>query len=393
MLLGYLKKKFKHIVIFDAEFRQDIKDKGEIPTVVCIVYKDIVTDKIHKASGSTINEHPYPLDETLFIAFNFIAEASSMISLGMPLPKFAYDCYIENKKLYLGKIQKIPGAFGLIRTAARYKVPDLMSVSLKDYYHDLIINNKTYTPKLLDKIIKYCQRDVEATEALFIAQLKDIEKHYPNEGPHTLISQANFHAKAMMYVAKVECNGMPIDLPLLTKIKNNFPFVKEALIKEINSKIDVYDEDLSLNHKKFTKFIKRIGLLPRWPRTETGMLSTKEKIIFNFAQENKDVDEFYFCDEFVNSQKLKGYVVGPDKRARTNLNMFGTSSGRANPSTSRNPFNASKYMRNILKPDPDHAYIYADYVQQEPGIAAWLSNDQNMIDGYNSKDMYLHVPI
>ena len=46
--------------------------------------------------------------------------------------------------------------------------------------------------------------------------------------------------------------------------------------------------------------------------------------------------------EFVDSQKLKGFIVGPDKRARTQLKMFGIKTGRTNQSTSRYPFNAAK---------------------------------------------------
>ena len=105
------------------------------------------------------------------------------------------------------------------------------------------------------------------------------------------------------------------------------------------------------------------------------------------------IDEFYLCKEFVDSNKLKGAVVGPDGKARTPLNMFGTVTGRTNPSTSRYPFNAPKFFRNILKPLKDHVYVYADYATQEPCIAAYLSNDQNMIEAYNSDDMYLYAPI
>ena len=69
MILEYLLKIFKHIVFYDSEYSQDIKDKGERPRVVCIVYKDYITQKIHRAYGPNLNEHPYPLNETLFIAF------------------------------------------------------------------------------------------------------------------------------------------------------------------------------------------------------------------------------------------------------------------------------------------------------------------------------------
>ena len=61
MILKYLLNTFKHIVFYDSEYRQNIKEKGERPHVVCIVYKDYVTGKIHRAYGADINKHPYPI--------------------------------------------------------------------------------------------------------------------------------------------------------------------------------------------------------------------------------------------------------------------------------------------------------------------------------------------
>ena len=392
MIWDYLLTLFKYIVVYDSEYRQDIKTKGERPKVVCFVYKDLITQKIHRAYGTNLNEHPYPINETLFIAFNFVAEASAMLSLGMELPKFAYDGFIENKKLYWNRVPNSKGAMGQLRTAARYKYKDNMSSTLKDFHRDEVIDNKTYTDKQLKSIVDYCERDVLTLEYIFKAQLKDIETNYPNSGPKTFISQANFHAKAMIYTAKVEHNGIHIDKVLFNSFERHYPTVKDEMISEINAKIDVYNGH-TFNHDKFKKFIKGQGLLPRWPRTTTGKLITKDKVVHKFSQENKMIDEFYLCKEFVDSKKLKVAVVGPDGKARTSLNMFGTVTGRTNPSTATYPFNAPKFFRNIIKAKPGYVYLYGDYAMQEPCIAAYLSNDKNMIEAYSSDDMYLYAPI
>lgn len=392
MILKYLLNTFKHIVFYDSEYRQNIKEKGERPHVVCIVYKDYVTGKIHRAYGADINKHPYPINETLFIAFNFVAEASSMLALKMDLPKFAYDCYIENKKLYWNRVPNSKGAMGQLRTAARYKYENNMSGTLKDFHRDEVIYNKTYTDEQMQSILDYCERDVLTLEHIFINQLKDIEANYPNYGPKTFISQANFHARSMICAAKVEDNGMHIDNELFDQFTNQYERIKNEMIEEINSKIDVYNEH-TFSNKKFENFIKKLGLWDRWPKTETGKLKTTDKVLHTFAQEHKDVDEFYLCKEFADSNKLKGAVVGPDGKARTSLNLFGTVTGRTNPSTATYPFNAPRFFRNILKPKPGHLYLYADYAMQEPCIAAYLSGDENMIEAYNSDDMYLYAPI
>ena len=124
-------------------------------------------------------------------------------------------------------------------------------------------------------------------------------------------------------------------------------------------------------------------------RTPSGALSITEKNIYNFAQSYPEINEFYFVKEFVESQKLKGFVVGPDGRARTSLNMFGIKTGRTNQSTALYPFNAAKPMRNILCPAPNHAYIYADYIQ-EIAIAAYLSKDEKLIK-LKEGDVYIYT--
>ena len=194
----------------------------------------------------------------------------------------------------------------------------------------------------------------------------------------------------MAAMAEIECNGMPIDNKLYDEINNNFPLIKEKIINDFNAKYPVY-ENGKFSMKKFKAFIDSLGLLQQWPRTPSGALSITEKNIYNFAQSYPEINEFYFVKEFVESQKLKGFVVGPDGRARTSLNMFGIKTGRTNQSTALYPFNAAKPMRNILCPAPNHAYIYADYVSQEIAIAAYLSKDEKLINAYKEGDVYIYT--
>ena len=101
--------------------------------------------------------------------------------------------------------------------------------------------------------------------------------------------------------------------------------------------------------------------------------------------------ELYFCKEFVDSQKLKGFIVGPDNRARCSLNMFGIITGRTNQSTARYPFNTAKPMRNIMKPNAGWAFLYSDYKSQEIAIAAYLSKDPMFMTAYESGDIYCYA--
>jgi len=387
MILEYItsdKTPIKDIVCFDTEFTGDMKDHGERQDPICIVYKNIVTGEIKKTHGKTLKDLPYSKKTTLFVAHHAGAEVHSMLSLGMGRPKYIWDTMIEDKKLYGGRVR----GHGMLRVANRYNIEGVISEDLKKYYIDLILS-KQYTAKEFDEILKYCLSDVETLEKIFLKQLKDIEEHNKLKGPREMLYQALFSGWAMAATAQVEFNGIPINQDLLSKITDNYPAICEEIITDINSRIDVYDDDFSFNHKKFKILIKKLKLYPRWPKTPTGQLRTNEDTIFRFAQESKEINDYYLAEEFIDSQKLKGFIVGPDGRARTPLKMYMIKTGRTNQSTSRYPFNCAKPMRNIIKADADKILIYFDYKNQEIAIAAHLSKDPEMIAAVNSRDPYI----
>jgi len=126
---------FNEIYVFDTEFIQDIKEKGERPNVVCAVYKEIKSGKIYKYFGDDLKKLPPHSKRTLWVAFNVVAEASCLKALNITLPLNWWDCFVENKKLYQGRINGGKGAYGLLRTAKRYGI-DCMSEDLKNWNID-----------------------------------------------------------------------------------------------------------------------------------------------------------------------------------------------------------------------------------------------------------------
>ena len=64
--------------------------------------------------------------------------------------------------------------------------------------------------------------------------------------------------------------------------------------------------------------------------------------------------------------------------------------GRTNQSTALYPFNCAKPLRNIIAPDDKQKIgINFDYKAQEISIAAYLSQDPNMMAAYESGDIYI----
>ena len=337
MIWEQLCKDFEFIVAWDTEFKGDIKDAGELNDPVCSVFKELKSGTITKHFGKTLDALPYPSNKTLYIAHHVGAEAHTCLSYGLKLPKYWWDTMEEDKKLNFGKVN----GHSLLACCKRYGIQTI-SAELKKYFiHELILPNDDYTESQRSKILDYCLSDVIANEELFYAQIKELEKVKRHEAPGTLIHQAIFAGAAKAATAKVEFDGIPVNTELLATIQENFPAIKEKMIAELNAELDVFENGV-MKDEKFYEMVKRNDLLSVWPVTKTGKLKTDEATLEIFRKNCSDIEKYYLADQFISSQKLKGYVVGPDGRARTDYRMYGLKTGRTNPSTSRHPFNAPK---------------------------------------------------
>ena len=384
MIVETLNENFEYLCVVDTEFKGD-QDKGEINDPICVVIKELKSGQVHRFSGPKL-KLPYPANKTLWIAHNVIAEAQTFLSYGIKLPKYWWDTLIEDRKLKFGKVQ----SHSLLAACGRYGIQTI-SEDLKKYFiNKIILANETYTDEQMSKILDYCESDVEAGAALFLEQCKEIEKVKKFDGPEMIISQALFSGAAVACTAKVEFNGNHVNNELLKKIDDAFPYVKRKIIDELNAELDVYENDV-LKQDKFDTWIEHIGLADVWPLTITGQYKTDEKTLDTYKDAHPDIRKFKLAQMFIGARKLKGFIVGPDGKARCSYRMYGLKTGRTNPSTAKHPFNAPKAMRNLIKAPKNKIMVNFDYRSQEVAIAAYLSQDPNMMAAVQKTDPYIHI--
>ena len=384
MIVETLNENFEYLCVVDTEFKGD-QDKGEINDPICVVIKELKSGQVHRFSGPKL-KLPYPANKTLWIAHNVIAEAQTFLSYGIKLPKYWWDTLIEDRKLKFGKVQ----SHSLLAACGRYGIQTI-SEDLKKYFiNKIILAKETYTDEQMSKILDYCESDVEAGAALFLEQCKEIEKVKKFDGPEMIISQALFSGAAVACTAQVEFNGNHLNLELLKKIDDAFPYVKRKMIDELNAELDVYENDVLKQHK-FDAWIERIGLADVWPLTITGQYKTDEKTLDTYKDAHPDIRKFKLAQMFIGARKLKGFIVGPDGKARCSYRMYGLKTGRTNPSTAKHPFNAPKAMRNLIKAPKNKIMVNFDYRSQEVAIAAYLSQDPNMMAAVQKTDPYIHI--
>ena len=88
-------------------------------------------------------------------------------------------------------------------------------------------------------------------------------------------------------------------------------------------------------------------------------------------------------------------AIGDDGRNRFDFNTFGSMTMRCQPSTSANIMAGPKWMRGLVRADPDQPYVLAvvDFVAQEYGYGASRSGDAAMQQSYRGRDVHLGTAI
>jgi len=386
----FIRRSFSRVLAVDTEFRFDLT-KTNPEKVVCFVYKDVFTGEVFRfwEHDKTDSEKHFNYDDCLLVSFNATAEYGCYLKLLHGKPRQMWDCFVENKRLYFPFREK--GKFGLLATCGFYGIP-CMSKEEKDKNVNVIIENKNYTLSQQKQILDYCQKDVEETAELFLCQVDDIEeksKLKNHEDFERELWQIMFRGLSQGCVAQIQKFGVPVDTYLINEFNDYWPHVKDNIIKRKNSNLNVYNDDLTFSNEKFKAFVIDCGLARRWPLLKSGFFTTNDKVVKKFENDHPQIKEFRQLRKLLNTTKLTNYILHSDGRVRTQLNMFGTLTGRCSPSTAKYPFNASKWARNFIKPSWGEKLFYIDYAAQEPAIMAYLSGDENMIKNYQQGDIYL----
>ena len=398
--LNYIESQYDKVLAVDTEFLFDTT-KTIPEKVICFCYTDIFSGEVTRKWVYDKKDYTphFDYENVLLVTYNATAEIGSYLKQLHGRPKNIWDAYIETSRLYkpmrMGK-----GALTLLTTAENYGIEDRLTVVEKERNLDLILRRNEFSSLPFDytlteqkQILDYCQSDTEILRQLFIKQVLDIETKLDlktEEDFERELWQIQNRGYAIGCVSLVERNGIPVDTKLISMFNEAWPKVKDNLIRKINKDIDVFTDDLVFNHKKFDELIIRNKLTHRWQRMKSGHFTTNKKVIKNHL-DNEDIKKFNEIRTFQNMTKLTSYSPGQDGRVRTSINMFGTVTGRASPSSARYPFSASKWARNFIKPSYGSYLVYIDYTSQEPGIMGYLSKDENLIKAYQSGDIYIHT--
>jgi DNA polymerase I len=362
---------FREIVLADFEFEAR---QGERPVPVCCVAHELHSGRWFRIWQDEFRSAPpYATGpDVLFVAFYASAELGCYRQIGWPMPARILDLFAEFRDRTNGI--PTPGGAGLLG-ALTYFGLDTMAATEKQELQKAIGDGSWRGKFAPAEILDYCQHDVEALTRLL-----------PVMAPKIDLPRALLRGRYMAAASAMEHNGVPIDTETLALLRENWEFIKDQLIADVDKDYGVY-EGTSFRMERFAALLNRLDI--PWPRTETGRLALDDATFRQMAKAHPVISPLRELMHALSEMRLNDLAVGSDGRNRTILSAFRARTGRNQPSNTKYIFGPSVWLRGLIKPPPGHGVAYIDWSQQEFGIAAVLSGDKAMQAAYRSGDPYL----
>ena len=177
-----------------------------------------------------------------------------------------------------------------------------------------------------ERILEYCQNDVEALACL----VRHLVPTIPSL-PHA-IARCN----VTWALAQQEHRGVPIALPLLEQIRQDWSAIQLDLVRE-RDRFGLYEVDENgkphWRRHLFKDLVKRAGWA--WPAYDDGNLDETEQTFREMAGRYPEVETIRELRYSLSKLRLNDLAVGNDGRNRVLLGPYGTKTGRNAPSKSQ----------------------------------------------------------
>jgi len=252
--------------------------------------------------------------------------------------------------------------------------------------------------KLSKEQLEYAALDVKVVRDLFPILLKKLNevtsiseenllktrtaKVFGLKNPVAIVEMA-----FVQEVAKLELNGLPVDVEELEKLLRDLTkdLQKKAMEFLIKYRVD------PMSPKQLGEvLVKKYGL--DLPKTEKGNISTDDKALAEYIEHPIVRDILYIRNVKKSLDKLEEIKAGlKGKRVYPEFKQIGAVTGRMS-SMNPNVQNIPRHLRRIFKAEDGNVFVIADFSQIELRIAAEYVGDESMIKVFNEgRDMHKYT--
>ena len=351
--------------------------EGDPITPLCRVAIELRTGRIVRQWQDELGPFsPYHRDALMF-SYSLPAEFGCHLRKGWNEPPHAIDALVEFRHHTNDGVARGRG----IGDALRFFGLESLDLAHKDTMRDRILQGPPFTEQERAEILKYCEDDVRALARLLPHLIPTIRSL-----PHAL-----HRGRVQWAIAKIERRGLPIDLPLLSRLRRHWEGMKTDMVAALDP-FGVYEIINGVAHwrmQRFEEFVAHHHL--QWPRLVSGKLCTDEETFREMAILYPIVNPLRELKCSLSQLRLNDLAVGNDARNRCPLWAYGTKTARCAPSTTKYVFGPAKWLRNTVAPLLPLALIHRDFKQQEVHIAGIESGDDALLSACESGDVYLGI--
>jgi len=377
---------FREVWLVDFEFGAGPGERPEPRCMVAVEFRTGTKLRFWADQLSCMSHAPFSTGrDAMLVAYYASAELGCFLALNWPMPARVLDLFTEFRTATNGR--PVPCGYSLLGASAHFGIDGIDS-NEKDEMRKLALRGGQYTEPERLSLLEYCQSDVVALSKLLPAMLPTLD-----------LARALLRGRYMAAVARMEWEGVPIDVEQFQILQENWQAIRSRLTAEVDSEFGVYapanrrpGESLiegpsSFSARRFEQWLEKQNI--HWPRIPSGSLALDDDTFRQMSRSYPAVAPLRELRHTLSGLRLFDLAVGADGRNRCLLSPFRSITGRNQPSNARFIFGPSCWLRGLIRPAPDRAVAYVDWSQQEFGIAAALSGDPAMIQAYASGDPYL----
>jgi DNA polymerase I len=350
--------------------------EGDAVTPLCLVAREMRSGRLVRLWQDELDRFPpYRLDaDALIMGYMISAELGCHIALGWGQPARALDPYIEFRHCVnngAAKAEDRDKGFFSLAGALQYFLEDGIDTTHKTDMRGRILQGPPFTAEERIAILDYCQDDVDALARLLPHIVPTIRSL-----PHAL-ARADF----MWAVAQQERRGVPLDKPMLERIRAQWNGIKLDLVAALDRPFGIYQIEDGKPHwrrERFADYARRNRM--SWPTYPDGSLDERDQTFREMEGKYPHIGPLRELRYSMSKLRLNDLAVGTDGRNRTLLGPYGSKTGRNQPSNAKYVFGPAKWLRFLITPPLGRVLIHRDYAQQEPQIAAVLSGDGALLE-------------
>jgi len=389
-----VKTPYREIWCADFEFRSD---PGERPYVICLAAREFysgVEVRMWRDELLALRQAPFNVgSDAAFVCYYAPAELGCFLELGWRFPANIIDLFVEHRvatnqeRRRARRDQPTKPIIGnkLIDALALRGLPHI-NASEKDEMRQLCMTRWEWTQEERAAILDYCATDYAALTALLPVMALTIDW-----------ARAAFRGRYMGAVARMQREGVPIDLELFLRLHACWDQLKLSLIPEIDRDYGVYENGVFKKHL-FAKYLAAHNI-DWFKRTPTGALAMDAETWKDMAAAHPILQPLRELVVTLTQMRYFALGIGKDAKNRCMLSPFRTVTSRNQPSGDRaRPketgfvFMPARWVRGLIKPAPGEAIAYCDWTAQEIAIAAGLSGDKQLMGDYKT-DIYLRFAV